>query len=51
MEKKRDMKKHVTFVGALHIGFGILSIIGAVVLYFVLNFAQSFVKDLILPIQ
>jgi polyferredoxin len=45
MEKKRDMTKHVTFVGALHIGFGILSIIGAVALYFFFNFAQSFVTD------
>jgi len=45
MEKKRDMKKHVTFVAALHIGFGVLGIIGALVLFFVMNFAQSFVED------
>ena len=45
MEKTRNMAKHVTFVGALHIGFGILSIIGAVALYFLFNFAQSFVAD------
>ncbi len=45
METKRDMKKHVTFVGALHIGFGILGIIGAVVIFFAMNFAVSFVED------
>jgi len=45
MEKKRDMKKHVTFVAALHIGFGILGIIGSLVVFFLLNFAQSFIQD------
>jgi len=45
MEKKRDMRKHVTFVAALHIGFGILGIIGTVILFLVFNFAQSFVTD------
>ena len=45
MEKKRDMKKHVTFVGALHIGFGVLGIIGAVALFLIFNFAMSFVED------
>ena len=45
MEKKRDMKKHVTFVAALHIGFGVLGIIGTVIIFLILNFAQSFVTD------
>lgn len=45
METKRDMKKHVTFVGALHIGFGILGIIIAVAILLLLNFAMSFVED------
>lgn len=45
MEKKRDMRKHVTFVAALHIGFGILGVIGTVILFLVFNFAQSFVTD------
>ncbi|MEE4116728.1 MAG: hypothetical protein V2I37_11195 [Marinilabiliaceae bacterium] len=40
------MKKHVTFVGALHIGFGILGIIGAVVVFFALSFALSFVEGI-----
>ena len=46
MEKARNMKKHVTFVGALHIGFGILGIIGAVVAFFALSFALSFVEGI-----
>ncbi|MCD4770354.1 MAG: hypothetical protein K8R35_09320 [Bacteroidales bacterium] len=45
MDKKRDMKKHVTFVAALHIGFGVLGVIGMVILFFVFNLAQSFVTD------
>jgi len=45
MEKRRDMRKHVTFVAALHIGFGVLGIIGAIVVFFVFNFASSFVED------
>jgi len=45
MEKVRDMKKHVTFVAALHIGFGVLGFIGSIVLYFAFDFAESFVHD------
>jgi hypothetical protein len=33
------MKKHVTVVGAIHIGIGILSLIGAVGTFFALRFA------------
>lgn len=43
MEQKRDMSKHVTFVAALHIGFGILKLIGSVAVFFFINLAQSFV--------
>ena len=39
------MKKHVTIVGAIHIGFGILGLIIAVVLFFALNFAKGFVPE------
>jgi O-antigen/teichoic acid export membrane protein len=39
------MKKHVTVVGAIHIGFGILGLIGAVAIFFALNFARGFVPD------
>ena len=39
------MKKHVTVVGAIHIGFGILGLIGALTVFFVLNFAKGFVNN------
>ena len=39
------MKKHVTVVAALHIGFGILGLIAAVVVFFGINFAKSFVQE------
>lgn len=45
MEKKRNMSKHITFVGALHIGFGILKLISAVALFFLFAFIQSSVAD------
>lgn len=37
------MRKHVTVVGAIHIGFGILGLIGALAIFFALNFARGFV--------
>jgi hypothetical protein len=43
------MKKHVTVVGAIHIGFGILGLIGAVTVFFVLNFARGFVQNEEIP--
>jgi len=45
METVRDMKKHVTIVAALHIGFGFLGLIGAIVIFFLFDFAQSQVYD------
>jgi hypothetical protein len=39
------MKKHVTVVGAIQIGFGALGLIGAVVVFFALNFARTQVGD------
>jgi hypothetical protein len=39
------MKKHVTVVGAIQIGFGILGLIGAVAIFFALNFARGFVDN------
>lgn len=39
------MKKHVTAVAAIQIGFSTLWLIGAVVLYFVLMFARSQVES------
>jgi hypothetical protein len=35
------MKKHVTVVGAIQIGFGVLGLIAAVAAFFALNFARS----------
>jgi hypothetical protein len=39
------MKKHVTVVGALQIGFSTLWLIAAVVLFIVFNFAKGFVEN------
>jgi len=39
------MKKHVTVVGAIHIGFGILGLIAAVAVFFALNFARGFIGN------
>jgi len=45
MEKQKNMKQHVSFVGALHIGFGILGIIGALAIFFGFQFLFQFVED------
>jgi hypothetical protein len=45
MEESNKMKKHVTVVGAIHIGFGILGLIGALAVFFALNFAKGFVDN------
>lgn len=42
--EKSNIKQHVTLVGALHIGFGILGLIGALVLFLSFNFALGFVE-------
>ena len=44
MEKQRDMKQHVSFVGALHVGFGILGALGALAIYITFRFAFGFVE-------
>ena len=38
------MKQHVSFVGALHVGFGILGLLGALTVFIVFNFAGGFVE-------
>jgi hypothetical protein len=43
------MKKHVTVVGAIHIGFGILGLIGAIAVFVALNFAKGFVQSEEIP--
>jgi hypothetical protein len=39
------MRKHVTVVGAIHIGFGTIGLIGAIAIFFALNFAKGMVGD------
>jgi hypothetical protein len=41
--KETKMKKHVTVVGAIHIGFGIVGLLIALGLFFVFNFAKGMV--------
>lgn len=48
MEDTR-MKKHVTVVGAIHIGFGLLGLIMALAAFFALNFAKGVVGGDELP--
>lgn len=43
--EKRNMKQHVSLVGALHIGFGILGLIGALVIVFGFQFLIEFVHE------
>jgi hypothetical protein len=43
--EKRSMKQHVSFVGALHVGFGILGVIGALAVYITFNFAHGFLEQ------
>ena len=41
----KNIKQHVTFVGALHIGFGILGLIGALVIFLTFGFILGLVED------
>jgi hypothetical protein len=43
--EESNMKKHVTLVAALQIGFSTMGILGAMVVFFVFSFAGSFVSD------
>ncbi len=43
--EKRNMKQHVSLVGALHVGFGILGLLGALVVYLTFHFVFDFVED------
>jgi hypothetical protein len=45
MEDINKMKKHVTVVGAIHIGFGFMGLIGALAAFFALNFAKGVVGN------
>lgn len=41
----KNIKQHVTFVGALHIGFGILGLIGALLIFITFGFVLGLVED------
>ena len=43
------MKKHVTIVGAIHIGFGILGLVGAIAAFFLFAFLKGVVGDEEIP--
>ena len=45
MEDSNKMRKHVTVVGAIHIGFGFIGLIGAIGAFFALNFARGVVGN------
>jgi hypothetical protein len=49
MEESNRMKKHVTVVGAIHIGFGLLGLVGALAAFFALHFARGFVEGEEIP--
>jgi len=42
--EKRNMKQHVSFVGALHIGFGLLGLAGALAIFFGSQFLFELVE-------
>ena len=44
--EKRNMKQHVSLVGALHVGFGILGLLAALAVYFSFHFVFGFVEDI-----
>jgi hypothetical protein len=48
MEESK-MKKHVTAVGAIQIGFGILGLIGALAVFIALSFAKGMVGNEEIP--
>ena len=39
------MRQHVTLVGALHVGFGILGVVGAMAIYFGFLFLFDYLED------
>ena len=49
MEDTNKMKKHVTVVGAIHIGFGFIGLIAALGVFFALNFAKGVVGNEEIP--
>jgi len=42
----KTAKNHVTFVGVLHIGFGALNVLAALIVFFTFNYLTGFISDL-----
>jgi len=49
MEDTNKMKKHVAVVGAIQIGFGFIGLVGALAVFFGLNFAKGVVGNEEIP--
>jgi hypothetical protein len=49
MEETIRMKKHVTIVGAIHIGFGIIGLLVALAAFFLMGFAKEFIPQEEIP--
>jgi len=49
MEESNKMRKHVTVVGAIHIGFGMIGLLAALAVFFALRFASGFVEGEEIP--
>lgn len=49
MEDSIRMKKHVSVVGAIHIGIGILGLIGALLLFLLMDFVKGFIPQEDIP--
>jgi uncharacterized membrane protein (DUF2068 family) len=47
--QESKMRKHVTVVGSIHIGFGVLDLIGAVGLFFLFSFLKNVVNGEEIP--
>ncbi len=45
MDKTRNMKQHVSLVGALHVGFGILGLLGALAIFLTFDFLYGFIDE------
>ena len=43
--EKRNMKQHVSLTGSLHVGFGVLGLLGALAVYLSFHFVFGFVED------
>ncbi len=42
----KNAKGHVTLVASLHIGFGALTVLAAIIIFLIFNFADGFIEDI-----